>query len=228
MNLASKHRERPQITPPTGDRPWLILPPANVQNRATVEHLTPEQQDQHAAEVRLSPTRLAKLDAGMIKRTGMATRGTKRTKIKLRPDTLVTMVKRGTLGREHLLAAAEIRDIFVALTLPMGHKTIRNAARIGSPAPPPYPAPLDRLPPKLLDLYHSRYKPWAEDVGQRRMMIPGGRMPHLDVVISVVVDGESLSAMVERLRITEPSGCHLFSEVLRHALARYCQIGGIG
>jgi len=147
----------------------------------------------------------------MVKRPGIG--GRTHTKVKLQPDTLVTMFKRGTLENEHFRAAAEIREIFQALTRHMTGKIIN-------------PAPLERMSPKLMDLYQRRYKPWAEDFGQRRMIIPDGRMTHLEVVICIVIEGETPVAMTERLKMPMQSGCRMFHNILRHSLTRYWESAG--
>ncbi|MHA1565806.1 MAG: hypothetical protein ACTSX7_10885 [Alphaproteobacteria bacterium] len=181
------------------------------QNRTTADYLTTVQQDLRKAAVKPRPRPIARLHAGMLTRTGV---GRRKQTVKLQPDALVTMLERGALKNVHLRAAAEIREIFEALTRHRGAKIMNGAPK--------------SVPPKMLELYRSRYKPWADDAGQRRMIIPGGHMTHLEVVVSVIVEGESLIGMTERLKIPRLSGCSMFDNILRHSLARYCEIGAIG
>lgn len=156
------------------------------------------------------------------------TGGTAQTKARLRPDTLVTMFERGTLEGKHLLAAAEIRNIFEALTRPMGLKIMTYEPRIGSPVRRGYQAPIERMSPRLLDLYQRRYKPWADQVGGLKTLTPAGHVRTLEVAISVVVDGAALADLARRWRLRRRTGIRLFGGLLRDGLGAYCRIGGIG
>ncbi len=197
---------------------WIIALREH-QNPATVDRLTSAQQNRRQAVIEPTPRPMGRLHAGMVKRPGFGSRN--HTKVKLQPDALVTMFKRGVLVNEHLHAAAEIREIFAALTRHIGSKVANSAPRSWPPVKQGSPG---RMPPKLMDLYQRRYKPWAADAGQRRMIIPGGRMTHLEVVISVIVEGEATVAMAERLQMPMQSGCRMFENILQHSLTRYWDI----
>ena len=207
---ATKHHDRPQNKPLTD----AVMGDIEHRMRSTVKLKSKRQEQLHRAGVGVRET--------------SPTSGTPQTKAKLRPDTLVTMFKRGSLTSDHLLAAAEIRDVFEALTRPMWPRIVDYEPRIGSPVKRGYVQPIDRMSSKMWILWQSHYKPWANEMSKAAVSTPAGHARLLEVTISVVVDGESLSTLSALWRLPRRSGGRLFGSVLRDGLGRYCEIGAIG
>jgi hypothetical protein len=86
----------------------------------------------------------------------------------------------GSLGLDHLAAAAEIERVFLALTAGLFARPRRDAIR-GS-------RPRDMTEAAAI-AYGDRFRPWAATLSERHK---AGGPPILEVVLDCVVDGLSL------------------------------------
>ena len=144
---------------------------------------------------------------------------TPETVAKLKPDSILEMLRRGTLDHEHLLAADELRDVFQALVSGLTSKgTPLESGRMSLRQTGPYRQPIERMPERLARLYYDHYKPWAEEMENSRY----GSVALLELTIDVVVDGHSLHDIERKQAMRNGSA----SKHLRAALQRYAEIAG--
>lgn len=105
-----------------------------------------------------------------------ARRNTRRT----RRCSLKALHEAGSLGLDHLAAAAEIERVFLALTAGLFARPRREAIRGGRPRDMTEAAAI---------AYGDRFRPWAATLSERHK---AGGPPILEVVLDCVVDGLSL------------------------------------
>lgn len=150
---------------------------------------------------------------------GDGVRPTPQTVARLKPDTILEMLRRGSLCREHQMAAEEIRNIFQALVSGLMSKSAAlDQPRIDLRTTGPYRQPVERMPERLVRLYHDRYKPWADET---ETLHCGGRSL-LDFTIEVIVDGRTLHEVERKQSMRNGSA----SICLRKSLQRYAEIAG--
>jgi hypothetical protein len=142
-----------------------------------------------------------------------------KTAVGLKRDAVSAMLRRGSLCPEHYLAAEQIREIYQALV--SGFTATPRPPMEAAPRPRKAAAwyhPFERMPDRLVRLYHDRYRPWSSEMGGLRC---GGKT-HLELTIDVVVDGYSLHGIETHQALRHGTA----STQLRAALQRYAEIAG--
>lgn len=106
---------------------------------------------------------------------GTDVRPTRETELRLRPDPLVWLYDRKHIGGEERDAGLEIRAIYAAICGAVmsrsGFPTDRQPGRGGG------------MPSWLAERYTDRWKPWADDLANRR--------PMLEITIDTLIDERS-------------------------------------
>lgn len=132
---------------------------------------------------------------------------TPETAAKLKRCSLETMRSRGLIGMEEIRAAEEIERCWYGLCGGLFSKAQQLDPMRGSGR---------GMPAAIAEVYTEHYKPWADWAGEPE------RRPMLDVVISVVIDGQTVGDIDADRRWREGRAAGM----LREGLARYARMAG--
>lgn len=155
--------------------------------------------------------------------TGVATA---QTVARLRQDTVQMMFAKGVIGAEQVRAAAEIREIFEALTSGMLSRSSwpgDPAAAVARASRGKLKHPAEHMPGRIHDLFHKRYKRWSREAG-RALVVRSNIYPYsaLAMIIDVLIDGTSMSD----LSFGFGTRRHEFAKGFVYGLRRYAEIAG--
>jgi hypothetical protein len=131
-------------------------------------------------------------------------------KCPLRRDAVALLVASGRLRPNQQRAAAEILEVYTAITCAMLARTARYDDAGGGLA--------EDWPAALCVAYRARYVPWREYVGQQRV----GRVTRGDLCLAVVVDNRGPTQAGEWAGVDRKTAIR----AVQQGLYAYCVIAG--
>lgn len=144
--------------------------------------------------------------------------GAPETRARLRYDVLRRITAKGHIDNLQATAAEQILDIQQTLQTLVWPRTIFTRLTFEKPSGGTSTAPIEGMPEALRRAWSHTYIPWANGEGE----VIVGTSTRLDLVWSVVIDNNPLSAVERRHKIRHGSSLgHL-----RDSLGRYVEVAG--
>ena len=242
MTVAIPRLPRLEDFAPNSGGPWFLNKAGRLFTPQEVELRKARLQWHRELRACVAANDQARLGLNIIELPTRVDHGTAQTRHRMKQDIVVDLQAEGYLEPEHVTAAKEIEETLGSYFLPLRPKISRYGASFGNGGSTTQPVPGEHLTARQRDLW-AVYVTWAAIVGKRYWvrwarpapyhrendagpscdLQPAMAMRHLELVVSIVVDNETLISITRRMKVRETSGVMVARTILRKSLALFCR-----